>query len=371
MRGIAALLTVLYHADLIFGHGGNLLLPFKFSLLFTKLYLMVDFFFILSGFILCHVYAQWFSIVVSWPAFKKFTLARLGRVYPLHVATLWYLILVRVIFLCFGGVDTEPFSGESFTWVSIPTNLLLIQSMNVHGWFSWNNAAWSISTEWWMYMLFPLLVGPFLRFKRWFRVLVGLLCVGGYLFIMFFLRSRVTVPSSLSFLGTNVVPDINVAYQYGFVRCFCGFVLGMVVWRAYTEGFARKFFANGVTLLAWVVGIVICLHFAVYDVLTVCFFPAVILSAAYGSKTIDRVFSGRAVQRLGDLSFSIYLVHQPILYTWMMAQALFHLSVPVPGFWVGWLIGAVFVALTIWVASGTYKYIEVPARKWLNGLYTC
>ncbi|HEY6900192.1 MAG TPA: hypothetical protein VI233_06095, partial [Puia sp.] len=147
MRGIAALLTVLYHADLIFGHGGNLLLPFKFSQLFTKLYLMVDFFFILSGFILCHVYSQWFSIVVGWSAFRKFTLARLGRVYPLHVAALWYLVLIRVVFVCLGGVDAEPFSTASFTWVSVPTNLLLIQSMNVHNWFTWNNAAWSISTE--------------------------------------------------------------------------------------------------------------------------------------------------------------------------------------------------------------------------------
>jgi peptidoglycan/LPS O-acetylase OafA/YrhL len=59
----------------------------------AHMYLMVDFFFILSGFILCHVYGKYFAESVSRKEFKKFSIARFARVYPLHFATLCYLIL--------------------------------------------------------------------------------------------------------------------------------------------------------------------------------------------------------------------------------------------------------------------------------------
>ena len=58
LRGIAALLTVMFHVDLMLGGGGNPLVKFKDALLFTRRYLMVDFFFVLSGFIMCHVYGK-------------------------------------------------------------------------------------------------------------------------------------------------------------------------------------------------------------------------------------------------------------------------------------------------------------------------
>ena len=61
LRGVAALLTIIYHVDLMLGGGGNMLLKTKDSLLFSRLYLMVDFFFILSGFIMCHVYGELFA----------------------------------------------------------------------------------------------------------------------------------------------------------------------------------------------------------------------------------------------------------------------------------------------------------------------
>ncbi|MEO7047355.1 MAG: acyltransferase, partial [Ferruginibacter sp.] len=120
LRGIAALLTVIYHADLYIGGGGNGLLKIKDSLLFTKLYLMVDFFFVLSGFIMYHVYAKWFIESVNSFSFKKFTIARFARVYPLHFFTLLYLVILRIWFVAAGGHDPSPFDDASFTWQSIP-----------------------------------------------------------------------------------------------------------------------------------------------------------------------------------------------------------------------------------------------------------
>ena len=88
LRGIAALLTVIFHVSLMAG-------PLAFNTqVLHRMYLMVDFFFVLSGFIMCHVYGELFSEKVTMPAFKKFTIARFARVYPLHFVTLLYTIIL-------------------------------------------------------------------------------------------------------------------------------------------------------------------------------------------------------------------------------------------------------------------------------------
>lgn len=376
LRGIAALLTVIYHADLYLGAGGGGLIRTEDSLLITKLYLMVDFFFVLSGFIMCHVYGKWFSTSAEGFSFKKFTIARFARVYPLHFFTLFYLVALRIWFVSAVGsdADADPFGAASFTWQSIPTNLLLIQSLNVHNWFTWNNAAWSISTEWWMYMLFPFLVAPFMRLSSAARVAVVLACFGGYVFIMLVIQNFVTVPPALSFIKPE--PTINVSYQYGFLRCMFGFIIGMMIYLGYKEGFAKRFFASGTALVISAVCLCICLHFAVPDVISVSFYPLIILSAAYGSKNMNAVFGNNIMQRLGDWSFSIYLVHQPVAYTFFMLQTYFNSRQaaaagppPQPGMLTAWMICLVFITITLVLSWLTYKYIEVPSRNSINSKF--
>ena len=149
LRGIAALLTVIFHVDLMLGMGGDMLLKFKDSLLFTRMYLMVDFFFVLSGFIMMHVYGKWFTDSVSGSEFKRFTTARFARVYPLHFVTLLYCIGLKIIMLA-NNAPANPMDTVSNDFSTIPSHLLLLHSMNLNEWFTWNNASWSISPEWWM-----------------------------------------------------------------------------------------------------------------------------------------------------------------------------------------------------------------------------
>jgi peptidoglycan/LPS O-acetylase OafA/YrhL len=375
LRGIAALFTVIFHVDLFAGNGGNLLLRFKDSMLISKMYLMVDFFFILSGFIMFYVYGKWFKDSIQFVSFKQFSIARFARVYPLHFFTLLFLILLRLWYLRTGAPD-DPFSESSFTWISIPTNLLLIQSMNIHNWFSWNNAAWSISTEWWMYMLFPFLVKPFSKLKKFGRSGVVLICIAGYLFIMFYLQRFVTVPPALGFIKSGpVVTTLDVAYQFGFLRCLFGFSIGMITYLCYKDGLAKDFLGKGSTFLMLSLGLFTSMHFALWDVLSVSFFPLLILSAAYGSKRMNAFFGRKALQRIGDWSYSIYLVHQPMMFT--IFSVLTYLNPPKPGqppaqptMLAGWIICIVFIGLTLLVSSVTYRFVEVPARKWINRRFT-
>lgn len=376
LRGIAALLTVMFHVDLMLGGGGNLLVKFKDSLLFTRLYLMVDFFFVLSGFIMVHVYGKWFNDSVEKNEFKQFTIARFARVYPLHFVTLLYCVGLKLWFVAAGGIETNPMDAISNNWSAIPSHLLLLHSMNVNEWFTWNNASWSISTEWWMYMLFPFLVKPFLKLKSAGRAIIVLACFAGYVFITFVIVPIVTVPASIPFVAVNPADlTINVSYQYGFLRCLFGFVLGMMVYQYYVEGAAKRFVANGYALLLLTLGLGVCLHFAVPDVFSVAFFPLILLSAAYGSKNMDAFFGTRPLQRIGDWSFSIYLVHQPLMYT--IGTIMSYLNPPNPNspagpppqmdMLTGWLICIVFIAFTLLISFLTYRFVEVPARKWING----
>ncbi len=114
LRGIAALLTVIFHVDLVLGVGGNLLVKVKDSLMISKFYLMADFFFVLSGFILFYVYGKWLQEETRWSSFRQFSVARFARVYPLHFFTLIYMIGLRIWYLHTGAPD-DPFAASSYT----------------------------------------------------------------------------------------------------------------------------------------------------------------------------------------------------------------------------------------------------------------
>ncbi|MEI6410138.1 MAG: acyltransferase [Bacteroidota bacterium] len=373
VRGIAALLTVIFHVDLMIGGGGGMLLKLKDSMLINRMYLMVDLFFILSGFIMLHVYGAGFSDKVTGAAFKRFTIARFARVYPLHFVTLMYCIILFTVSASL-GIPSVPVLQIENSGYSILTNLFLLQSMNFHNWFSWVHASWSISTEWWMYMIFPFLVGPFLRLNNIGKAVVAFLCFVGYVGIIFYIVPIVTTPPEIPFVKTNPADmTINVSYQYGILRCFFGFVLGMMMYQGYQQEWGKTWLANGYAILVSVLGLMLCLHFAVPDVFTIIFFPFILLSAAYGSPRINAFLASKPLQKLGDWSFSIYLTHQPLLFTIGSIMAYRSLGAaapagppPQPDMITGWIICFVFIGLTLLVSAMTYRFVEVPARRWIN-----
>jgi peptidoglycan/LPS O-acetylase OafA/YrhL len=369
MRGIAALLTVIFHIDLFMG--GALVHPAASSLL-NRMYLMVDFFFILSGFIMSYVYGTRFTHRVTRTDFKKFTIARFSRVYPLHFVMLLTIMLIYFLFQKL-GLPSNPILQVDNNLYSVITNLLLLHSMNFHNWFTWVHASWSISTEWWAYMIFPFLVAPLFKLRSWGRFGVCLLCFLGYFCIMFFIIPLVTVPKALSFITFSRSDwSINVAYEYGFIRCLCGFILGMMMHHAYRDGWGKKILSSGWMMIIGVLAAFTSMHFGWPDIITVLFFPFLLLCGAYGSEGINKLFSTKPMQKLGDWSFSIYLVHQPLLiaifYTILLLS---HSSAsggppPLPPLWLAWLVALIIIAIVLVVSYFTYRYIENPARRWLN-----
>ena len=371
LRGIAALLTVIFHVELVLYSFGGQLVPAESSSILGRMYLMVDFFFVLSGFILCYVYAQNFANSVTGDDFKKFTIARFARVYPLHLFSL-LLTTIFLFLLSQWGATVSPIINTENSAYSFVTNLFLLHSMNLHQWFTFTHASWSISTEWWMYMLFPFLVWPFMKLGKVGRLAVLVLCVAGYLVIGYLLVPMVTLPDSLSFFRSPGTPpfSLNVSYQYGFARCFFGFIIGMVVYFGYKEDWGKKIFSSGTVFTILVIGLAICMHLAVLDVITVLFFPLILLSAAYGSKNLNTVLGSKPLQKLGDWSFSIYLIHQPFLYQGAAVMGNPEKTgIPMPklNLFTSWVTCLVFIVFILFISYLSYRFIELPARNYING----
>src|SRR6201989_328450 len=153
IRGIAALLVVIFHFEIVL----VLFLPRDTSKFFSKCYLMVDLFFIMSGFIIYHVYGKFFKHTIETKTFNKYIRARLARVYPLHIFTL-ILTLILVVSAHFKW-------DEFFNLQSIPTHMLMLQSFGLHSIYTWNVPAWSISAEFAAYIIFPLFAFVLYRFR--------------------------------------------------------------------------------------------------------------------------------------------------------------------------------------------------------------
>jgi peptidoglycan/LPS O-acetylase OafA/YrhL len=64
------------------------------------------------------------------------------------------------------------------------------------------------------------------------------------------------------------------------------------------------------------------MHFGIMDILIVAFFPVIILAAAYNQTAVKRTLDTRMLQRLGDWSFTIYMVHMPIIHIFLIFRVL-------------------------------------------------
>lgn len=367
LRGIAALLVVIFHANLWFG-------PFvdPTQTLFMKNgWLWVDFFFVLSGFVLSHAYGPSFQQQVTWAGYKKYLLARFARVYPLHFVTLWAAVAVALVIHSMAD-GLAPMVEPLFDLKTIPASLFLVQSLHVCFVPPLNTPSWSLSTEWWVYMLFPLLVGPFFRLGRVGKVLAMAGIAGLYLGLMYYIVPHFgirvfTKPDELN------PPTINAMTDWGLIRCLAGFLLGMFFYELYRIHWAASLLKSGWAFVASAAGVVLAMHFGIHQLLIVALFPFVILTAAHNQDFVKRALDTRPLQRLGDWSFSIYMVHMPIIFA---LTTIFVLSKYPKAFSTfeakrppGELMCLLLVVLTLVVAALTYRFVEVPARNYINNRF--
>jgi peptidoglycan/LPS O-acetylase OafA/YrhL len=363
LRGIAAVIVVFFHSNLMFMP----FMPINKPHVITAGWLWVDFFFVLSGFIISYVYGNDFKVSVSTAGYWKYIKARFARVYPLHFVTMiWCLTCALIIIHHANGI--HPFFWDMLNPFTAIPSLLLVQSLGLYISAPLNTPSWSLSTEWWMYMIFPLLVPYFQRIKLPGKIFTLFGIAGLFLLVKYYLG-----PVNLPFPGGS--PSLNVVADFGIFRCMAGFLLGMFLYTIHQECIAINFFRQSWVFGVFFIGAIVAMHMGAEDILIVAFFPFIILSAAYNTSAVKKMLDIPFLQRLGDWSFSIYMVHVPIIYLFWIYQTIhdpfkwanFPPDITVqPDYVTGLWMCMVVVALTLLLASITYQYIEVPARSYLN-----
>lgn len=345
LRGIAALGVVLFHIDVcLFYREMGTLLPKASSGLIANGYLWVDFFFILSGFVIHHAYAERLAAGFQWRTAAAYYRSRFFRIYPLHFV-LTLLLLAAVVAAGSAWPGLRDGSWDAFFKPSaLPANLLLLHAMTPGVGLTWNIVSWSIAAEWWVYAAAPMLI-PILAPRG---PVAGALCVVAGAFVLIGLYLAV---------GRRT---LDVTFDYGVIRCFGGFLIGLGLHHLRRSlPPLSSAVADGLALSA-LAGVVMVMHLNANDLLIVPLFALLVIVGASTKGRLNHALASAVPHYLGRISYSIYLVHGLVfMLFWFGAPAL-GLSFQSP--LAAWAFALVFLAVTLVGAALTHRFIEAPGQ---------
>jgi peptidoglycan/LPS O-acetylase OafA/YrhL len=311
----------------------------------AKGYLGVELFFVLSGFILSHVYLQ--AAGEKRLNYKSFLWARLSRIYPLHIATLVGLGLLGVGAIAL-GLDV---GDKLLVWKSVPAQLFLVQAWGL-SFGGWNHPAWSISAEWFAYLSFPAFAAVAWTMRK--RPLLAVTLAAVSVLVISYVFKQV--------VGIRLT---QATIEWGALRIVPCFAFGCAVYLAFRRhALTDKNKAHALALgSVGLIALGACLA-APDPVMVVLFGPLIF---ALGSMTTSgsKVWTSRPMVWLGEVSFAVYMVCIP----WMLvvskaAQKALHLS----GETLPWPVWAAMFILVVPVAGLAHHLIERPARAAMRGL---
>ncbi|GIL35785.1 acyltransferase [Phycicoccus sp. DTK01] len=298
-------------------------------------YLGVDLFFALSGFVLAYTYADRMR-AFRWRDTRSFVRNRFARVWPVHVVALHVDVLTAFLLGTLGRtVEDSRRTGDAY-----------LQNLGmVHYWVSdrpsFNTPAWSISAEWFAYLLAPLLFVAVARLRRSSTALVLAAASYGVMLWIF---------------ATMALPNGNLENMF-WVRIMFEFVGGMLLCLAWVRGGARLGRLVPVLPLALVVTAVVPQASAGRYWMA----PALglgVAALAASSGWLAQVLSLRWLVAAGEASFALYMVHW--LFEWPVEQAV-GLAAGDP-----WLAQLVLVGLVGVLALASWLMmvlVERPARR--------
>lgn len=318
-RALPPLVLVLFHFCEGHGYRG----VWWFDLVIARGYLWVEFFFALSGFVLTYVYASRLRELWRARGYGAFLRTRLARLYPLHLAMLLVILgmVVGLRALAAQGGYVSIYDERWHPIVNEPTfiaNLFLVQAWNLFPYLSWNGAAWFVSVEFLLCLLFPV----YLLASRGGWKTAWLLILGGAAGLALLAEPRY---------------GLDLTFHNGIWRGMAAFAVGV--------GFAVAFHrvrerANA--LPEWVFtlaqfSVLACLFLALYntgwshqrsDVYTALPAIALVFVLAFDRGIVARALASPVFLTLGEWSYAIYIGQTPLLQ--FLRHAQLHLY-PQPG----------------------------------------
>ena len=350
-RGLAACMVAVYHFP-AYSHVTPVALV-------RHAFLFVDFFFVLSGFVIA---ANYYDRLLDGISIRTFVWRRFGRLYPLHLAMLIVCIAYRALQLVthpnavFG--TRPPFSEPYESAATIVANLTLTHALHAFDFVTWNAPSWSISVEFYTYIAFALLLAASRRFMTAALILGMLACC-----------------ASLFALKGSIV----AVTDFGLLRCLYGFGAGVLAWRIF-----NSFGGLHGTSFELITGSMMFCFLAFSgetpsSLAAPLVFALVLLAFAPQAGVVSRILLARPFLLLGTLSYSIYMTHFFLTARMQTAAGLLgrltghsyftqdgRSSLLGRALWQGDLWCAVYLAVVVITSYLTYKTIEAPARAWFK-----
>lgn len=349
LRGVAALIVVAFHILEIFSGGDHT------KQLINHGYLAVDFFFLLSGFVIAHAYDdRWKKM-----SLKDFFKRRLVRLHP--------MIIVGMLLgaICFYPSASAMFPAVAATpvWKLILVTVLGLfllpvpNSLDIRGWgemYPLNGPAWSLFFEYIANIFYALFLRKASNTVMWILVIVSGVAL---------IHLATTGPNGDIIGGWSL--DL-AQMRIGFTRLAFPFLAGILLRRLCQPGNIKLAFLWSSLLICavlmfprvggsqnlWMNGL--------YDSLTVIFiFPVIIYIGASGS--IASAKARRLCTFLGDISYPIYITHFPVLYIYYAWVANNNIQLENVC-----IMGLLVFTVSIVIAYISLRFYDIPVRKWLT-----
>ena len=351
LRGIAALLVVLFHVFEVHSHGNHS------RQIINHGYLAVDFFFMLSGYVISYAYDDRWNKMTLKDFFKR-------RIIRLHPMIMIGMALGAVLFyfqdsqgLGWGGIHEVSVWKMLLVMVIGFTLIPVGKGLDIRGWSEMhplNGPAWSLFYEYIANIVYAL----FLR--RLTKV---------FLAVLVLIAACITIHYALTNPYGNIIGGWAIdphQLRIGFTRLAFPFLAGMLLAKtAWLRCTPKAFLSASLLLLIfmsvphiggdeyrWINGVYECFGLMVV-------FPLVIWLGAGGKVRGKK--ATKLCKFLGDISYPIYITHFPIVYIYMAWVTNNSLSLSE-----SWFMGIVCVVVSITVAYLSMKLYDIPVREWLR-----
>lgn len=309
-------------------------------------YLGVDLFFILSGMILTHVNID--RVRAGTFRYGDFMVHRLARIYPLHLAVFLAFVALYAV-AARAGIET---GGEGENWEYAPQHLLLLHAWGTTGAHAWNAPSWSISAEFFAYLLFPLSLFLIARL----RPLAGLCLAAAFMTATWIVSPMID--------GQQLTER---SYDFGILRVMPEFLIGVFLYQV-----LRRMHDSG-RVAPWVPRLLLlpvaalflgAAHLDMADPVLIAGLTALLFVLGLCALAApDNPMRHPALVYLGEISYSTYMVH----YIFLVVGGGLSLRFFGSGAFPLWYWLAVIAALYL-ASAVSYHLIELPARRAIRGV---
>lgn len=349
LRGVAAVMVVCFHIFETFA-GGN-----RFKQIINHGYLAVDFFFLLSGFVVAYAYDDRWGKMTQWDFYKR----RLVRLQPMVIMG----TIIGAIFFYFQACDVFAPIAHTPVWKMLLVMLVgftlipILPSMDIRGWAEMHpldGPCWSLFFEYVANILYALFV------RKFSRTALSILV---FLSACFLMQYLIMGPQGDVIGGWSV--DATQLY-IGFARMLYPFFAGLLLCRMGKLIHVRGAF--------WVCSLMIIVIFCIprigdeqnlwmnglYEsVCIIALFPLIVSIGAGGEIKGKR--SAGICKFLGDISYPLYITHYPLIYTYVAWASNNNVEM---GY--GLQVGILLLITALLITYACLKLYDEPVREWLR-----